>query len=112
MASIPTITNPVTGERVRWHLTSADTGGRLVRAEWWVLPGGAVSFDHREAEERFEVLAGRMTAELDGRVLVVGRGERLAIPAGVPRRLRNGGDEELHFLVDVLFDQPNEGGTR
>ena len=27
------IDNPVTGERFRWHLTAADTGGRLVRAD-------------------------------------------------------------------------------
>jgi mannose-6-phosphate isomerase-like protein (cupin superfamily) len=114
MTSMPTtIANPVTGERVRWHLTSADTGGRLVRAERWVRPGGAVGFGgaHRQAEERFEVLAGRMTADLDGRVQVVGRGDRIAIPPRVPRRLWNGDDAELHFLVDVLFAHPTQGGT-
>jgi mannose-6-phosphate isomerase-like protein (cupin superfamily) len=114
MTSMPTaIANPITGERVRWHLTSADTGGRLVRAEWWVRAGGAVTLGRasRQAEERFEVLAGRMTAEVDGLLLVVGRGDRIAIPPRVPRRLWNGGDAELHFLVDVLFAQPTQGGT-
>jgi hypothetical protein len=41
-----TIENPVTGERFKWHQTAADTGGRLVRHEGWVRPGGGVRTEH------------------------------------------------------------------
>jgi quercetin dioxygenase-like cupin family protein len=98
------ITNPVTGERLRWHLTEADTGGRLVRAEIFVRPGGGVFVEHLhpESEERFEVLRGRMILERDGEPSVLVRGERARIPAGVPHRWRNGSAEELHVIVDVV----------
>jgi mannose-6-phosphate isomerase-like protein (cupin superfamily) len=95
--------NPVTGERVKWHLTSADTDGRLVRAEWWASPGGGVRSEHvhRDAEERFEVLAGHMAAELDGKRVDLGPGERIVLPAGIPHRWWNAGGDDLHFLVEV-----------
>ena len=95
--------NPVTGERVKWHLTSEETGGRLVRAEWWARPGGGVTFEHvhREAEERFEVLAGHMAAELDGRRVDLGPGERIALPAGIPHRWWNAGPDDLHFVLEI-----------
>ena len=97
------ISNPNTGERVRWHLTGTETDGRLVRAEWWTEPGGGVSFEHvhREAEERFEVLAGHLAAEVDGRRVDIGPGEREALPAGVPHRWWNAGGDELHFMLEI-----------
>ena len=95
--------NPRTGDRVKWHLTSAETGGSLVRAEWWTRPGGGVTFEHvhRDAEERFEVLSGRMAAELPGRRIELGPGERIALPPRVPHRWWNAAGEDLHFIVEV-----------
>jgi mannose-6-phosphate isomerase-like protein (cupin superfamily) len=95
--------NPVTGERVKWHLRSADTDGKLVRAEWWARPGGGVTFEHvhRDAEERFEVLAGHLAAELDGKRVDVGPRERIALPAGIPHRWWNAGGEDLHFFLEI-----------
>jgi mannose-6-phosphate isomerase-like protein (cupin superfamily) len=95
--------NPVTGERVKWHLTSADTDGRLIRAEWWARPGGGATFEHvhREAEERFEVLAGHMAAELAGKRVDLRRGERISLPPGVPHRWWNAGGDDLHFLLEI-----------
>ena len=95
--------NPTTGERVRWLLTSAESGGRLVRAEWWARPGGGVAFEHihAEAEERFEVLSGRMAAEVGGRHIELGPGERASLPPGVPHRWWNAGGEELHFVLEI-----------
>src|SRR3954449_11944451 len=89
--------NPVTGERFRWHLTSEDTGGELVRAEVWVRAGGGVFVEHLHphSEERFEVLAGRLILERAGEPTVLVAGEREQIPAGVAHRWRNGGDEVL-----------------
>lgn len=98
-----TTENPRTGERVKWHLTSAETEGRLVRAEWWTRPGGGVTFEHvhRDAEERFEVLSGRMSAELGGRRVDLVARERIVLPPRVPHRWWNSGGEDLHFIVEV-----------
>lgn len=97
------IENPVTGERFRWHLTSADTGGRLARAEVWVRPGGGVSVEHfhPHATERFEVLSGRMCVECRGKERVLLGGERHEVPAGAAHRWRNAGEEELHLFIEV-----------
>lgn len=98
-----TIENPVTGERFKWHQTAADTGGRLVRHEGWVRPGGGVLLEHvhRHSEERFELLAGRMALEIDGRRSTLRAGEHATAPAGVPHRWWNDGDDELHFVVEI-----------
>ena len=98
-----TIENPVTGERFKWHQTAADTGGRLVRHEGWVRPGGGVRTEHvhRHSEERFELLAGRMALEIDGHRSTLAAGDSATAPAGVPHRWWNDGDDELHFVVEV-----------
>ena len=98
-----TITNPVTGERCRWLVTSAETGGQLVRAEWWARPGGGVRFEHvhRHAEERFQVLAGRLSGTLDGEPFELGPGESASLPPRVPHTWFNDGDEDVHFVVEV-----------
>src|SRR3954465_2342212 len=97
------VENPLTGERFRWHLTEADTGGRLVRAEAWVRPGGGVRAEHfhPHSEERFEVLSGRMTLERDGESHVLLGGDRTTVAPGVPHRWCNGGDDELHLFIEV-----------
>jgi hypothetical protein len=40
------ITNPVTGERLRFLKTTRDTGGELVRVEVTVEPNGFVAAAH------------------------------------------------------------------
>lgn len=112
------IDNPVTGERFRWHLTEADTGGRLVRAEVWVRPGGGVRAEHfhPHSEERFEVLDGRMTLESGGRTHVLLGGDRDRVAPRVPHRWCNAGDEELHLFIEVEdprgFEDMIEDGFR
>lgn len=97
------IDNPVTGERFRWHLTEADTDGRLARAEGWIRVGGGVSVEHfhPRSEERFEILSGRMALELAGRTQVLLAGDCARVAPGVPHRWRNAGDEELHMFMEM-----------
>ena len=54
---------------------------------------------NRRARPRL-VLAGRLTAELDGRLVELGPGGHLAVPAGVRLRWWNAGDAELHFITE------------
>jgi quercetin dioxygenase-like cupin family protein len=97
------IENPVTGERLRWHLRPGETGGRLARAELWVSPGGGVFVEHvhPHSDERFQVLRGRMVLEAAGETRVLLGEERGRVAAGIPHRWRNGGDEELHLFIEV-----------
>jgi mannose-6-phosphate isomerase-like protein (cupin superfamily) len=97
------IENPATGERLKWHLTSADTDGAFVRAEFWARPGcdGPPLHVHRRAEERFELIAGAMGIERDGERLELTRGHRANVPAGAEHRWWNAGEDELHFMLEV-----------
>jgi quercetin dioxygenase-like cupin family protein len=99
-----TIENPVTGERARWLVTAAETGGELVRAEWWARPGGGVRGEHvhAEATERFQVLSGRLTAVVGGERRVFGPGEEAVLPPRVPHAWFNEDPEEdVHMVVEV-----------
>ncbi|MDQ3987417.1 MAG: hypothetical protein M3280_13085 [Actinomycetota bacterium] len=53
-----TIENPVTGERVTFLKTSAETDGEMVLTETTVAPGGFVAAEHihPHQSERFEIL--------------------------------------------------------
>ena len=98
------IDNPVTGERVRWLTTAAETDGRLVRAEWWTRPGGGVRFEHihREASERFEVLSGRLSGTLGGARFDLDPGEHRSLPPGVAHAWWNESeDEDVHFVLEI-----------
>jgi quercetin dioxygenase-like cupin family protein len=95
--------NPISGERCRWLVTSAETAGRSTRAEFWTRPGGGVPtmHVHREADERFEVLAGELTARVGDETIVLRPGEHATLPKGIPHCWTATGDEELHFVVEV-----------
>jgi mannose-6-phosphate isomerase-like protein (cupin superfamily) len=101
-------TNPATGERIRWLLRASETGGELVRLEMWTTPGGGVRGTHVHAysTEHFEVLSGRLILESGREQRVILAGEHASVPAGTPHRWSNGGDDELHMLVEL--DHPGE----
>lgn len=98
-----TIENPATGERVRWLVSSAESGGELVRAELWLAPGRPLpaAHVHRDGEERVELLAGRLELHVGPARRVLGRGDRATIPAGAPHAWRNAGGIELHAIVEL-----------
>ncbi|HEV2769217.1 MAG TPA: cupin domain-containing protein [Solirubrobacteraceae bacterium] len=98
-----TIENPVSGERCRWLLTAEQTDGRLTRAELTVRPGGGVALEHvhPRSEERFELLEGELTLEVDGGRTVLHAGERATVPAGVPHRWANQGTGPLRLVTEM-----------
>lgn len=97
------IENPVTGERIVFHQTSADTDGEAVVFETFVQPDGfvAAAHVHPKQEERFEVISGRLGLKVGGQDIVAGPGEALTIPAGTPHRFWNTGKEEARFRCTV-----------
>src|SRR5437867_10696690 len=98
-----TIHNPVTGERITFHQTSADTNGEAVVIECSVQPDGfvAATHVHPSQSERFAVIEGTLGLKSGKEELTLGRGEIAVVEPGTPHRFWNAGDEEVRFVCEV-----------
>jgi mannose-6-phosphate isomerase-like protein (cupin superfamily) len=98
-----TVENPVTGERIVFRQTSADTNGELVAIDLALPPGGHVPglHVHPKQEERFEVTAGTMKFRYGMRTIVAGPGETVVVPAGKIHNFANAGDEPSQCRVEI-----------
>jgi quercetin dioxygenase-like cupin family protein len=97
------IHNPVTGERIEFLRTAADTGGELLEFELELTPDGRVpgAHAHPEQEERFHVLEGTMRFRLGLRTIVAEAGDTVVVPAGRVHRFANGGNGPARARVEV-----------
>jgi quercetin dioxygenase-like cupin family protein len=97
------IHNPVTGERITFLATSADTDGEAVVIEVVVQPDGFVAAGHvhPSQSERFAVAAGTLGLKVGGRKLTLGPGEIAMVEPGTPHRFCNAGDEPVRFVCEV-----------
>ena len=91
-----TIINPVSGERITFLQTSADTDGELLEFELELTPDGHVpgAHVHPAQEERFHVLSGRMKFRRGLRRVAV----ELAMEGNVTR---SGMPRPLHLALFV-----------
>jgi quercetin dioxygenase-like cupin family protein len=98
-----TLTNPVTGETLVFRTTSADSNGERVVVETIVEPNGAVAAAHvhPDQDELFEVLGGEVEFRLGKQTVVAKPGDRVLVPAGMPHRFRNVGEETAHFVCEI-----------
>jgi quercetin dioxygenase-like cupin family protein len=96
-----TLENPVTGERITFLKTAADTGGEYCEIDLQLTPDGAVpgTHVHPKQEERFEVIAGTMKFRLGLRKIVAGPGEVVVVPPGAVHNFANAGDETARVRV-------------
>ncbi len=77
-------------------------GAEKLRANVWTLVPGDWSWGrhvHREQEELYLVLDGRLRVEAGGETAALGPREALVVPAGVPHQLWNAGDGEVTYLA-------------
>jgi mannose-6-phosphate isomerase-like protein (cupin superfamily) len=97
------IENPVTGERLVFHETSAENGGRRVVFETIVQPGGFVASAHVHPgqTECFEVSSGTLGMRRGKEKLELHAGESAIVEQGTPHKFWNSGDEEVSFLCTV-----------
>lgn len=97
------IENPVTGERVVFRKTAADTKGELVVIDVYVEPHGFVAATHLHPsqEERFQVLAGTLEMRVGREIVIARPGDVVVVPPGAPHRFRNAGEERAHFICEV-----------
>ena len=97
-----TLENPVTGERLVFVQTSADSDGAVCAFSYFLPAGGSVPLAHvhPRQQERFEIVAGRAKVRVGRRLLRAEAGESVAVPRGTLHRLWNDGEDELHALVE------------
>jgi mannose-6-phosphate isomerase-like protein (cupin superfamily) len=97
------IENPVTGERLVFHETSAETNGERVVFETIVQPAGfvAAAHVHPAQTERFEVLAGTLGMRRGKEQVELHAGETVTVEPGTPHKFWNAGDDEARFICTV-----------
>jgi mannose-6-phosphate isomerase-like protein (cupin superfamily) len=97
------IENPVTGERIMFLATSADTDGEAVVIETVVEPHGfvAAAHVHPSQSERFAVAAGTLGLTLGSKKMTLKSGDVAVVPAGTPHRFWNAGEVPVRFVCDV-----------
>ena len=97
------VENPVTGERIVFRQTSADTGGELVAIDLALPVGGHVPGMHIHPlqEERFEVTSGRMKFRYGLKTIVAEAGESVMVPAGKIHSFAQYGDEPSQCRVEI-----------
>jgi mannose-6-phosphate isomerase-like protein (cupin superfamily) len=98
-----TIHNPVTGESITFHQTSADTKGEAVVIECTVQPDGfvAAAHVHPSQTERFSVISGRLGMKAGRKKLRLERGDVAVVEPGTPHKFWNMGDDEVRFVCEV-----------
>jgi quercetin dioxygenase-like cupin family protein len=120
-----TLVNPVTGERMTFLETAAETDGKRVVIELRADPGGSVAAAHVHPSqwEMFSVVSGTLGAKVGGRKAELEPGQTLGVAPGVAHTWWNAGDDELVFrcevrpalqfesLVETMFSLAADGKT-
>jgi quercetin dioxygenase-like cupin family protein len=120
-----TIENPVTGERLVFKQTSAETDGEYVLFECFVQPSGFVAAAHVHPfqQERFQIIEGTVTFKLDGQELEAAPGDCILVPSGMRHQFWNAGDTEVRLacevrpalqfeqLIETMFSLADDGKT-
>jgi quercetin dioxygenase-like cupin family protein len=98
------INDPVSGERITFRRTAADTDGELLEFDLELAADGRVpgAHVHPEQEERFHVLEGTMKFRLGMRTIVAHAGDSVVVPAGRVHKFSNGGDGPARARVQVV----------
>jgi mannose-6-phosphate isomerase-like protein (cupin superfamily) len=97
------IENPISGERITFRKTAADTDGEVLAFDLDLRPDGNVPgmHVHPNQEERFEIVEGTMRFRTRGRKVIAKPGDVVVVPPHVRHKFKNGGDEEAHVRVEV-----------
>jgi quercetin dioxygenase-like cupin family protein len=96
------IENPLSGERLTFLKTTADTNGQSFEFEFVAPPGWSVSEHiHPRQKERTQLISGILEGSVSGQEAKLNPGEARLVPAGVAHAWRNPSDEEeARFSVE------------
>ncbi|MQA99901.1 MAG: cupin domain-containing protein [Actinobacteria bacterium] len=95
--------NPISGERITFRKTAADTGGEWLAIDLELSPEGHVpgAHVHPIQEERFEVVMGTMKFRKGLRTITAHAGDTVVVPAGTVHRFMNAGTGPALVRVEV-----------
>jgi len=98
-----TIENPVTGERITFLTTAADTDGEAVVIETVVQPNGFVASAHVHPfqSERFAISAGMLGLKIGRKRLTLAPGNVATVEPGTAHRFWNAGETPVRFVCDI-----------
>lgn len=97
-----TLINPVTGERMTFIRTSADTGGEYVLIELVAEPDTFVAAAHvHPAQVETEVVSGTLGARVAGRQIEAHAADTLVVEPGQAHKWWNAGNGELVFRCEI-----------
>lgn len=95
--------NPVSGERITFRETSADTGGEVLVIDLLLRPDGHVpgAHVHPFQEERFEVVDGTLRFRMGMKSITARAGDTVVVPPGTVHRFENGSEGPARVHVEV-----------
>jgi mannose-6-phosphate isomerase-like protein (cupin superfamily) len=95
--------NPVSGERIIFRETAADTNGERLTIDLVLAPDGHVPGKHVHPEqvERFEVTSGSMKFTMGHKKVIAHAGDVVVVPAGTAHKFENAGDGVATARVEV-----------
>jgi mannose-6-phosphate isomerase-like protein (cupin superfamily) len=95
--------NPISGERITFRETAADTDGDLLAIDLELSPEGHVpgAHVHPFQEERFEVVSGIMSFRRGFRTITARAGDVVVVPPRTVHRFANAGSETARVRVEV-----------
>ena len=93
----------MTGERLVFRRTAAETGGEVLAYELVFRPQGFVvqQHVHPSQSERHEVVTGELGLELPSGRQVLRAGDVVDVSAGIPHRLFRVDDEQVHAVFEL-----------
>lgn len=96
------IYNKVSTDKIVFLKTRQDTKGALLQFENYHQPNGIgpVAHCHPLQEEKFIVLNGAFTININGHAQTVKAGEEVTVPAGAMHHWQITGTEELHMITE------------
>jgi len=95
--------NPDTGDIYEFLETAKDTNGQRVAIKMKLKSKGEQVPNHFHAlqDEHFEILSGKLTVLLGGKLQELGVGERITLPKNQAHNHYNTGDEPAVFIQSV-----------
>jgi mannose-6-phosphate isomerase-like protein (cupin superfamily) len=97
------LVNPLTGERIVFRRTAAETAGRLLEMDdFWTRPGHrAPEHVHPQMQERWEILAGNAAFRIGGVERIARPGQVVVATAGVPHLAWNPIEEPVVLRIQM-----------
>lgn len=96
--------DPASGDKIEVLETARENNGARLRYHFTIKQGGLkpALHIHEKQDEIFEVISGKLTYHLHGRLEVAGPGETIVLPQGLPHTHYNGEAKEPLVMIQTI----------